>query len=95
VSHNAGQSGLGRILDKTKLNELPQLLNVLNGEMSLVGPRPEIPDFEHCFRGRYRQLLNYTPGVFGPSQSAFRNEAAMYPTGQDMNRFYERIFFLA
>jgi lipopolysaccharide/colanic/teichoic acid biosynthesis glycosyltransferase len=86
-------TNIGRILDRTKLNELPQLLNVAMGDMSVVGPRPEIPEFKHCFSGRYHQLLGYTPGIFGPSQSAFRNEAAMYPPGQDMQTFYEQVLF--
>jgi lipopolysaccharide/colanic/teichoic acid biosynthesis glycosyltransferase len=86
-------SRVGKILDKTKLNELPQLVNVLRGDMSVVGPRPEVPDFKHCFAGRYSELLDYAPGIFGPSQSAFRNEAAMYPPGQDMKSFYERVLF--
>jgi lipopolysaccharide/colanic/teichoic acid biosynthesis glycosyltransferase len=86
-------SAVGKILDKTKLNELPQLVNVLKGEMSVVGPRPEIPQFSHCFVGPYKELLSYNPGIFGPSQSAFRNEAALYPPGGDMKRFYEQVLF--
>ena len=86
-------STVGKILDKTKLNELPQLVNILRGEMSVVGPRPEIPQFEHCFSGRYRVLLDYLPGIFGPSQSVFRDENEMYPPGGDMKSFYEQVLF--
>lgn len=86
-------SKVGRILEVTKLNELPQLFNILKGDMSLVGPRPEIVEFKHCFQGEYSALLDYAPGLFGPSQTAFRNEAAMYPVGEDNHEFYERVLF--
>lgn len=84
---------VGRFLEKTKLNELPQLINVIRGEMALVGPRPEIEAFEHCYTGRYAQLLEHAPGIFGPSQTAFRNEAAMYPPDTDPKDFYEQVIF--
>lgn len=93
LEYDERYSRVGRFLEKTKLNELPQLLNVLRGHMSVVGPRPEIMDFRHCFSSRYSQLLEFTPGIFGPSQSAFRNEAAMYPSGQDAKSFYEQVLF--
>jgi lipopolysaccharide/colanic/teichoic acid biosynthesis glycosyltransferase/dTDP-glucose pyrophosphorylase len=84
---------VGWILEATKLNEIPQLVNVAKGEMSMVGPRPEVPEFKHCFSGPYRRLLDYIPGIFGPSQCAFRNEAAMYPAGCDKRSFYEQVLF--
>lgn len=86
-------SRVGKFLDKTKLNELPQLINVLRGDMSIVGPRPEIPAFSHCFEGQHKALLEITPGIFGPSQTMFRNEADMYPPGRDANEFYESVLF--
>lgn len=84
---------IGRFLDASKLNELPQLLNIMKGDMSLVGPRPEIPEFLHCYHGAYRNLLRYPPGIFGPSQTVFRNETEMYPVGIDKSRFYEVSLF--
>ncbi len=88
-------SRVGRILERTKLNELPQLVNVLRGDMSIVGPRPEIVEFAHCFSGQRAALLDHRPGIFGPSQSAFRNEAAMYPADVDAVTFYETRLFPA
>src|SRR3954447_18611185 len=59
---------VGRILAVTKLDELPQLWNVIRGDMSLVGPRPESLDFADCFRSGFERLLDYKPGLFGPCQ---------------------------
>jgi NDP-mannose synthase len=84
---------VGRLIEATKLNEIPQFVNVIRGEMSIVGPRPELPEFEYCFSGRYRRLLDYTPGIFGPSQCAFRDEVALYPADCDKRNFYEDVLF--
>jgi len=86
-------SRVGKILERTKLNELPQLLNVIKGEMSVVGPRPEILDFAHCFVGEYKELLNFTPGIFGPSQTKFRNEALIYGIDCDPEKVYSEVLF--
>jgi lipopolysaccharide/colanic/teichoic acid biosynthesis glycosyltransferase len=86
---------VGSLLAKTKLDELPQLWNVLTGDMALVGPRPEVPDFAACFTGPYRRVLEFRPGIFGPSQAVFRDEAALYPPHQDPRDFYLRALFPA
>jgi lipopolysaccharide/colanic/teichoic acid biosynthesis glycosyltransferase len=84
---------VGRILERTKLNEIPQLINVMKGDMSLVGPRPEIPQFLHCYGGPLQDLLSIKPGIFGPSQAAYRNESDLYPAGVDKTLFYESVLF--
>ncbi len=84
---------VGRILERTKLDELPQLWNVLIGDMSIVGPRPESLQFADCFSGAYQRLLDYSPGLFGPSQAIFRNESACYPEDQDPHEFYRTVLF--
>ena len=61
---------VGRFLAATKLDELPQLFNILRGDMSVVGPRPESLAFEDCFEGRAAQLLAFRPGIFGPTPGA-------------------------
>ncbi|MEW6441262.1 MAG: sugar transferase [bacterium] len=58
---------IGRTLRQTKMDELPQLLNVLKGEMSLVGPRAEDPKYRDLFQGRYGRLLDVPPGMTGLS----------------------------
>ena len=59
---------VGRLLRKLSIDELPQLLNVLRGEMSLVGPRPLVPDEDHRVDGRFRRRLKLVPGMTGPWQ---------------------------
>jgi lipopolysaccharide/colanic/teichoic acid biosynthesis glycosyltransferase len=65
---------LGRWLRRTKLDELPQLVNVLRGEMSIVGPRPEDPRFAGHYTGRYAAVLDVRPGITGPAAVQFRHE---------------------
>lgn len=84
---------VGKVLERTKLNELPQLWNVLKGDMSMVGPRPETLNFADCFTEGYRRVLDYKPGIFGPSQVIFRNESALYPAGCDPHQFYRDVLF--
>lgn len=66
---------LGRILAKTKLDELPQLWSVLKGDMSLVGPRPEDDEFVRLHRTDYAEILTVRPGITGLSQLAFAAES--------------------
>ncbi|MGG5887550.1 sugar transferase [Falsiroseomonas sp. HC035] len=86
-------SPVGRILEAKKLDELPQLYNILKGEMSIVGPRPESLAFEDCFDDAHRAVLGYRPGIFGPSQVAFRDEGALYPPGAEPARLYRQVLF--
>jgi lipopolysaccharide/colanic/teichoic acid biosynthesis glycosyltransferase len=66
---------LGPFLARTKLDELPQLWNVVKGHMSLVGPRPEDPSFVAAYRGEYDAILTVQPGITGLSQLAFARES--------------------
>ncbi len=92
--HNDNRySKVGRILEKSKLNELPQLINVFKGEMSCVGPRPEIVEYKKCYVGQYEELLKFKPGIFGPSQTLYRNEAQTYIDGYDPEKFYANVLF--
>ena len=68
---------MGRLLRRTKLDELPQLINVLNGEMSLVGPRPEVRRYVEQFRGDYEELLTVRPGITDPASLKYRDEEAI------------------
>jgi lipopolysaccharide/colanic/teichoic acid biosynthesis glycosyltransferase len=80
---------VGGLLRWTKLDELPQLLNVIAGHMSLVGPRPEDPYFTAFYSETERAVLSVRPGMIGPSQIAGRDEVEMYPEGtEDTERYY-------
>jgi lipopolysaccharide/colanic/teichoic acid biosynthesis glycosyltransferase len=68
---------LGSFLARTKLDELPQLLNVIRGTMSLVGPRPEDPSFVALFPNEYREITRTRPGITGLSQLAFAREGRL------------------
>jgi lipopolysaccharide/colanic/teichoic acid biosynthesis glycosyltransferase len=68
---------VGRILRKWKVDEFPQLLNVLRGEMSVVGPRPESPDYVKHYTSGQRQVLQVKPGITGLTQVRFRHEETL------------------
>jgi len=93
LANDGRMTRVGAILASTKMDELPQLVNVLRGEMSIVGPRPESTDFEDCFTPGNRALLDYRPGLLGPSQVAFRNECDLYPKECDPTVFYREVLF--
>ena len=65
----------GALLRRSKLDELPQLLNVLRGEMSFVGPRPEVKEFVELFHDDFNIILENRPGITGVASIAFRNES--------------------
>jgi lipopolysaccharide/colanic/teichoic acid biosynthesis glycosyltransferase len=79
---------VGKILRKFKLDELPQLWNVLRGEMSLVGPRPEIPEFVDLNLPIWRSVLQVRPGITDPVSIAYRNEERLLATAEDPVRLY-------
>jgi lipopolysaccharide/colanic/teichoic acid biosynthesis glycosyltransferase len=79
---------LGSFLRRSYLDELPQLLNVLRGDMSLVGPRPETPQFVALYTPEERQVLTVRPGLAGPSTLAFMDEADLLAGAPDPVSFY-------
>ena len=64
---------IGRFMRKTSIDEIPQFLNVLNGTMSFIGPRPDTPDFLHVYESEYPSILKIKPGLTGYNQAYFRN----------------------
>lgn len=64
---------IGKFIRKTSIDELPQLLNVLKGDMSFVGPRPDLPEHIHQYAGEERRKLEVKPGITGYSQAYYRN----------------------
>jgi lipopolysaccharide/colanic/teichoic acid biosynthesis glycosyltransferase len=80
---------IGGFLAMTKLDELPQLWNVIKGEMHLVGPRPEVPEFVARFAAEYEELLSVLPGITGPAAVEYASESHLLSLQQDPVRFYE------
>ncbi|HEV3313159.1 MAG TPA: sugar transferase [Chloroflexota bacterium] len=68
---------VGRLLRRWKLDELPQLVNVVRGDMSLVGPRPEDPRYLPDYAPNQMEVLSVRPGITGPTQIAYRHEEAL------------------
>lgn len=64
---------VGRFMRKTSIDEIPQFLNVLNGTMSFIGPRPDTPDFLHVYKEKFPAVLTIKPGITGYNQAYFRN----------------------
>lgn len=93
VAFDARMTKLGVFLERTKIDELPQLWNILKGDMTIVGPRPESMKFKDLFVEEYAELLTYKPGIFGPNQIKFRNEAELYPPDVDPEMFYRETLF--
>jgi len=79
---------LGRFLRRTKLNELPQLINILKGDMTFVGPRPEAPDLAAFYPPYAQAIFTVKPGLVGPNQILGRNEEEWYPPGVEAQRYY-------
>ena len=79
---------IGQFLRRSKLDELPQLVNVMRGEMSLVGPRPEVPRYVDMFRAEYTEIMRHRPGITDPASIRFRNESELL----DDSEFAERVY---
>jgi lipopolysaccharide/colanic/teichoic acid biosynthesis glycosyltransferase len=81
---------IGAWLRRYKLDELPQLMNVINGDMSLVGPRPEVARYIEHYRDRYAFILSVRPGITDNASIAFRNEEALLREYDDKEAAYIR-----
>jgi len=84
-------TAVGAFLRKTKLDELPQLLNVMVGEMSLVGPRPEDPRYVTQYNRRQLAVLEVRPGITSPASVAFSQEESLLAGGEWERRYLQEI----
>lgn len=91
-SFDAGDSSritpLGRLLRKTKLDELPQLFNVLIGEMSIVGPRPEVKQWTEVYQEKWKIVHSVKPGITDNASIEFRNEEQILAQASDPIKAY-------
>jgi lipopolysaccharide/colanic/teichoic acid biosynthesis glycosyltransferase len=84
---------LGRLWRSTKIDELPQLINILPGQMSFVGPRPDVPGFADELRGADRVILSVRPGITGPATLRFRHEEVLLASQVDPQRYNHDVIY--
>lgn len=81
---------IGKYLRKYKLDELPQLFNVLRGEMSFVGPRPEVKEYVNIFESDYKRLLRIRPGITDPASIKYSNEEKILAVADNWEEEYRK-----
>lgn len=86
-------TAIGNFIRKTKLDELPQLFNVLFGQMSFVGPRPDVPGYADMLKGDDRLMLKVRPGITGPAQLKFRNEEEILNLQNDPKKYNDEVLW--
>ena len=84
---------LGAKLRKYKLDELPELWNVLIGDMSFVGPRPDVPGYADNLKGDDRRMLLLKPGITGPASLKYRNEEELLAEQEDPQKYNDEVLF--
>lgn len=91
VSGDQRITSCGKYLRKFKLDELPQLLNIIKGEMSFVGPRPEVNQYVSLYTEEQRKVLHYLPGITDPASLKYRNESEVLSEQQDPQTYYVNV----
>ena len=88
VSNDSRITKVGRFLRKTKIDELPQLFNILKGDMSFVGPRPDVPKYAEMFKEDFKEILTVRPGLTDFAAIEFINEEEMLKNYKDPEEGY-------
>ena len=86
-------TAVGRFLRKTKIDELPQLINVFLGDMSFVGPRPDVPGFADLLVGEEKSVLAIRPGITGPATLAYKDEEKLLASVDDPEKYNREVVF--
>lgn len=84
---------LGAFFRRTKIDELPQLWNVLIGDMSFVGPRPDVPGFADQLQGEERAMLSIRPGITSPATLKYRNEEELLASAENPERYNKEVIW--
>lgn len=93
TSYDSRITALGQFFRKLKIDELPQLINVLLGDMSFVGPRPDVPGFADKLIGKDRMILSVRPGITSPATLKFRNEEELLSQQEDHEHFNATVIY--
>jgi len=93
VKNDSSITAHGAFLRKFKIDELPQLINVLKGDMSLVGPRPDVPGYMDKLEGESKLLLELRPGITGPASIKYRDEEAILEKVRDPIIYNDSVIF--
>lgn len=93
VAGEARITPLGAVLRKYKIDELPELWNVLVGDMSLVGPRPDVPGYADQLTGDDREILLLRPGITGPASLKYRNEEELLATVDNPQEYNDTVIY--
>lgn len=89
TTHNDSRiTTIGKFIRKYKLDELPQLLNVIKGDMSLVGPRPEVGKYVNIYKNEYSEILKIRPGITDLASIKYRNENDLLTGKEDEEKYY-------
>ena len=84
---------VGKWLRKSKLDELPELWNVLNGDMSFVGPRPDVPGYADKLKGDARDILKIRPGITGPASIKYFDEEIILSTKDNPQNYNDKVIY--
>ena len=95
ASNDVRITALGGFFRRSKLDELPQLWNVLLGQMSFVGPRPDVPGYADCLQGEDARLLDLRPGITGLASVVFRDEEALLMQQNDPVKYNDTVLWPA
>lgn len=93
TSHDVRITKSGKVFRKLKIDELPQLINVLKGDMSFVGPRPDVKGFADTLEGEDRLVLSIRPGITGPATLYYRNEEELLASQQDPEKYNMEVVY--
>ncbi|WP_018949723.1 sugar transferase [Thioalkalivibrio sp. ALMg11] len=93
TGHDPRITPLGRLFRRAKIDELPQLINVLLGQMSFVGPRPDVPGYADALEGEDRVILTVRPGITGPATLKYRDEETLLAGVDDPERYNREVIF--
>ena len=95
VSDDSRITRIGKYLRKTKIDELPEILNVLFGQMSFVGPRPDVKGYADKLKGANRKILALRPGITGPASLKYYNEEYILSQKSNPKKYNDEVIFPA